>query len=164
MPQGLLPLFCEDTTSINALISFQKRDGMIYYFHGCLPVFSHAEEDAASFRMFTSQLYVDGNCTQAQIVRAFGVTAISVKRSVKKYREEGPGGFFRKTPPARTPRVLTAEVLETAQALLDGGQSRQEVAETLDIKVDTLYRAVRSGRRISRGTRRSPRSRSWDSA
>lgn len=148
MPQGLLPLFSEDTTSINGLISCQKKDGMIYYFHGCLPVFSHAEQDKASFRMFTSQLYVDGNCKQAEIVRAFGVTANSVKRAVKKYREGGPGAFFRKTAPARKPRVLTREVLEKAQALLDGGQSRAEVAEALCIKQDTLYRAVRSGRLV----------------
>jgi transposase len=87
-------------------------------------------------------------------VRAFGVTAISVKRSVKKYREEGPGGFFRKTPPARRPRVLTAEVLEKAQALLDAGQSRPEVAEALGIKEDTLYRAERSGRLVKEKKRR----------
>ena len=110
MPQGLLPLFSDDTTAINGLISFQRMDGMIYYFHGCLPVFSHAESDKASFRLFTSQLYVDGNCKQREIVRAFGVSAISVKRAVKKYRQKGPGAFYDKSPPKRTPRVLTAEV------------------------------------------------------
>jgi hypothetical protein len=29
--------------------------------------------------MFTSQLVVNGNCTQAQIVRAFGISVISMK-------------------------------------------------------------------------------------
>jgi hypothetical protein len=29
-----------------------------------------------------------------EIVRAFGVTKISVKRSVKLYREEGARGFY----------------------------------------------------------------------
>lgn len=148
MPQGLLPLFSDDCTPINELLSYQERDGMVYYFHGGLPVFSHAVEDEASFRMFTSQLYVNGLCKEVEIAEAFGVTSISVKRSVKKYREEGPGAFFQKRSPARKPRVLTAEVLEEAQALFDAGRSRGEVAEALGIKADTLYRAVRAGRLV----------------
>lgn len=88
MPQELLPQFPEAGEGyITDLLSFQKREGMIYNFHGSFPVFCHAEEDEKSFRMFTSQLVVNGNCRQVNIVRAFGVTAISVKRSVKKYRE-----------------------------------------------------------------------------
>lgn len=148
MPQGLLPLFSDDCTPINGLISYQRKDGTIYYFYGCFPVFSHAEQDEASFRMFTSQLYVDGNCKQAEIVRAFGVTAISVKRAVKKYREGGPGAFFQTRRPERKPRVLTAEVMARAQALLDEGKSRAEVAKALAIKPDTLYRAVQAGRLV----------------
>src|SRR5665811_1573099 len=84
MPQGIIPLFSDDTTPVNEFVAFQKRDGMVYYFHGCLPIFSHPEGDKASFRMFTSQLYITGNCKQSEIVRAFGVTPISVKRAVKK--------------------------------------------------------------------------------
>lgn len=152
MPQGLLPLFSDDCTPITELLSYQERDGMVYYFHGGLPVFSHAVEDEASFRMFTSQLYVNGLCKEMEIVKAFGVTSISVKRSVKKYREEGPGAFFQKRSPTRKPRVLTAEVLEKAQALFDGGRSRGEVAEALGIKPDTLYRAVREGRLVEKKT------------
>jgi transposase len=154
MPQGLLPLFSDDCTPINALLSYQKRDGMVYYFHACFPVFSHAEQDEASFRMFTSQLYVDGNCKQAEIVRAFGVTAISVKRAVRKYRAGGPGAFFQPRSPVRRPRVLTAEVLARAQALLDEGRSRAVVAEALGVKPDTLYRAVQAGRLVEEKKRR----------
>jgi transposase len=50
----------------------------------------------ASFRMITSQLYINGNCKQVDIVKAFGVSANSVKRYVKKYRKEGMEGFFKK--------------------------------------------------------------------
>jgi transposase len=157
MPQELLPLFSEDTTPVSALVSYRRKDGTIYYFLGSWPVFSHAECDEASFRLFTSQLYVDGHCTQSQIVRAFGVTAISVKRAVKKYREGGPAAFYQRRAPERKPRVLTAEVLERAQALLDEGKGRGEVAETLGIKPDTLYRAVRAGRLVE-GKKRWDRS------
>ena len=119
---------------------------MVYYFHGCLPVFSHVEDDERSFQMFTSQLYVNGNCKQMEIVRAFGVTSISVKRAVKKYREGGPGAFFESRPPERKPRILTDEAIERAGEMLNKGMSRRDVAEALGIKPDTLYRAFRSGR------------------
>jgi hypothetical protein len=85
-------MFPADVTEINDLVSFAKRVGTVYYFNGPMPVFSHAESDRPSFRMFTSQLVVNGNCTQAQIVRAFGISAISMKRYVKQYRQSGAGG------------------------------------------------------------------------
>ena len=154
MPQGILPLFSDDATPINDLISFQKKDAMVYYFHGCLPVFSHAEDDEKSFRMFTSQLYVDGNCKQSEIVEAFGVTPISVKRAVKKYREGGPGAFFASRRPERKPRVLTEEVIEQAQEMLHQGLSRRDVAEALGLKPDTFYRAIRSGRLVEAAARK----------
>jgi len=147
MPQTLLPVYPSDATPINDLISFCKRDGAVYYFHGALPVFSHAESDMKSFRMFTSQLVVNGNCTQAEVVRAFGISAISMKRYVKKFRAGGSNAFFsprRK----RQPRVLTPEVLKRAQELLAEGQPRSAVAKALELKLDTLTKAVRAGRLV----------------
>ena len=94
MPQISLPFFPEDITLINSRIGFQKRTGLVYYFVGIMPVYQHPETDIQSFRFFTSQIVVNGNATQSEIVKAFGVSAISVKRWVKKYRNEGGKGFF----------------------------------------------------------------------
>ena len=74
MAQLQLPIFPDGYTPINSLIGFQKRDGWIYYFHGSLPVYSHAEDDYDSFRFITSELVVSGSVKQADIVRAFGVS------------------------------------------------------------------------------------------
>lgn len=160
MLQTLLPIFPSEVVEINARLAFAKRDGHIYYFNGNMPIFSHAEDDYASFRMFTSQLYVNGNCTQQEIVRAFAVSSISVKRSVKKYRAGGPGAFFIKTRKSK-PRVLTAEVLQRAQELFVQGLSRNEVCEELNLKYDTLYRAINSGRVVEtpKKTKDSPQQR-----
>ena len=92
--EGILPIFPVESTPINNLVSVMKKDGRVYYFNGCMPIFTHGEEDLGSFRMFTSQLYVNGICKQRQIAEAFGISLISVKRSVKKYLEKGPGVFF----------------------------------------------------------------------
>jgi hypothetical protein len=94
LTQTRLPLFPEDIELINTYIGVQKKNGIVYYFNGAMPVFQHPENDYASFRLFTSQLVVNGNVRQVDIVRAFNVSSISVKRWVKKYREEGAGAFF----------------------------------------------------------------------
>jgi len=112
-----------------------------------MPIFSHAEDDLNSFRMITSQFYINGNCKQVDIVKAFGVSANSVKRYVKKYRKGGIGGFFKKSS-KRKHRVLTPEVMEQAQKLLTDGQSRSDVSKALNIKSDTLYRAIHSRRLV----------------
>jgi len=94
MPQTRLPFFPEDIELINLHIGVQKQNGIIYYFNGMMPIFQHPEDDYASFRLFTSQLVVNGNVKQVDIVRTFGVSPISVKRWVKKYREYGVESFF----------------------------------------------------------------------
>ena len=145
MPQLLLPIFPDAVTPIKELLSVGKLDGQIVYFHGVLPVFSHAEEDLATFRMITAQFIEQGHLRVVDVSRAFGVPALSVKRALKRYRQEGPKGFY-VLPRRRGPAVLTAEVLKQAQALLDAGQTVPSVAAELGIKSDTLSKAVRAGR------------------
>jgi hypothetical protein len=57
-------------------LAFEKRDGQVTYFNGSMPVFIHDENDVATFRMITAQFCINGNATQAEISRAFGVTLI----------------------------------------------------------------------------------------
>jgi hypothetical protein len=95
--------------------------------------------------MFTAQLCCQGACTQAQIVRRFGVSKNSVLRSVARYRQEGIDGFYRPRR-VRGASVLTAEVAAQAQRLLDEGRTRREVGEELGIRCDTLGKAIRQGR------------------
>lgn len=149
MPQAILPLFPKDVTPINHQFSFAKREGMVYYFQGVFPVFSHHEEDLKSFQIFVSQLYINGNCKQTEIVKAFGVSAISVKRWVKKTREGGSAAFFAKRK-KRRPHVMTPEVISRAQELLDEEWPRSRIAKELNLKPDTLYQAVRSGRLVEK--------------
>jgi len=145
MSQIQLPIFPDGSTAITPVLSFTKQDGRVTYFNGSMPVFSHDTDDHASFRMITAQFCANGNTKQAEIVRAFGVTKISMKRSVKRYREQGPGGFYthRKT---RGPAVLTPPVMEQVQQLFDNGLDTPEVSSHLGIKLDTLSKAVRAGR------------------
>lgn len=145
MPQLHLPLFPDGVTHITDQLAFMKKDGQITYFNGHMPVFSHAENDVATFRMITSQFCASGYVQQTDIIRTFGVTPISVKRSVKTYREKGPKGFY--TPRiTRGAAVLVDAVVTEAEELLADGASEAEVAEKLGLKLNTLQKAIRAGR------------------
>ena len=145
MPQALLPMIPHGATRISDLISVVRQDDQWTYFCGVQPVFEHPEDDRQSFRMFTAQLCCQGACTQAQIIRTFGVSKNSVLRSVAKYRQEGIDGFYRPRR-GRGASVMTAEVTVQAEKLLALGHSRNEVAKELGVKCDTLRKAINQGR------------------
>jgi hypothetical protein len=140
-----LPLFPHGVTEITDKLAFSKEDGEVIYFYFSLPVFRHDEDDIATFRMITAQFCVNGLATQAQIIRAFGVSKISLKRAVKRYRRDGPKGFYQPRK-RRGPAILTPAVLAEAQQLLDEGLEPSQVADRLEVKRDTLSKAIRAGR------------------
>jgi len=145
MPQLHLPMFPHGVTPITEVLAFARRDGQVTYFSGQLAVFSHAEDDVASFRMITSQFCVHGGARQSDIIRVFGVTPISVKRSVKIYRERGPKGFYAPRV-TRGPAVLIDPVVAQAEERLAEGATVAAVADELEVKLNTLQKAIRAGR------------------
>ena len=145
MPQLQLPIFPAGSTLITPEIAFECRDGKVIYVNGHLPVFQHEEKDLASFRLFTSQLIVNGTAGQAEIARAFHVPLGTVKRYVRRYRDGGAKRFFT-VPKRRSAGVLKGEVKERAQALLDEGKSVPEVARTVQILPATWHKAIDDGR------------------
>jgi len=145
LPQALLPLIPDGATHINDRISVIRENGEWTYFYGVDVVFRHPERDIQSFRMFTAQLVCQGACQQIDIIRTFGVCTNSVRRSVKKYREEGIAAFYRPRK-GRGSTVMTDEVTSQAQGLLSSGCSRREVADQLGVRYDTLRKAINQGR------------------
>jgi len=145
MPQLHLPLFPSGATEITASLSFCRTAETVTYFHCGMPVFSHDKDDRASFRLIIAQLHITSGAKQAELARAFGISKISIKRAVKLYRASGSAGFFADRI-ARGAAVLTEPVLQEAQSQLDAGQVPRAVAAQLEIKPDTLLKAIRAGR------------------
>jgi len=143
--QQQLPIFPSGVTEISNSLSFKKENGAITYFNCTMPVFTHDETDMKTFRMITSQFHLNGHATQAEIARAFGVTLISVKRSVKLYREKGIKGFYEQRN-GRGASVLTEEVLAKIQLLLNDGIAVKDIALQMDIKKDTIRKAIQANR------------------
>ena len=141
MTQMLLPVFTEEIKLINSLIGFVKRNNYVYYFNSKMLIFQHPEDDLNSFKMFVSQLYVGGNATQAEIVRAFGISNSSIKRWVKKYKESGAAAFYTKTV-HRTPKVLTPQKIDEIQSLLDSEEKISDISEKTGVKRDTILKGI----------------------
>jgi len=145
MPQLLLPIFPAGVTRITDELAFKKEDGIVTYFNATMPLFQHGEKDMQSFKMIVSQFHVMGVAKQAELVRAFGVNELLIKRAVKRYREQGPQGFFAPRK-GRGPGVLTEEVLGRVQGLLDEGKPLSNIAQCLNLKEDTIRKAITKGR------------------
>ncbi|MES0447195.1 MAG: hypothetical protein ABUJ92_11680 [Desulfobacterales bacterium] len=145
MAQMQLPIFPEGSSLINANVAFTSKDNKVTYFYGHLPIFSHSVDDIVSFKVITSQMYVNGSVKQAEICRAFGVTPISLKRNVKIFREKGVAGFFEKRR-TRGAGVLTTSVLASIQEHFYSGCSIVEAAKKLDLNTDTLRKAIKAGK------------------
>ena len=148
MPQHILPLIPRGATQINGLFSVWRDEKNWTYFHGTQPIYSHRQNDHRMFRFATSQLIDSGACRQADIIRTFGVSKSSVIRAAKKLRCQGPEAFFVKHRGRRGGKVLTADVLEKAQRLLDQGYTRSDASQELDVKYDTFRKAINDGRLI----------------
>ena len=145
MPQVQLPIFPAGSVEINEALACRVEGEQVVYFNGHLPVFMHAKSDLASFRLFTSQLIVQGSATQGHISKAFGVPLVSIKRGTKLYRQRGAAGFFvprRRREGSR----LNAARLEQARALILQGEPLPVVSRQTGVLSDTLRKAIAAGR------------------
>ena len=145
MPQVQLPMFPAGSVEINRDLACRTEGEQVIYYNGHLPVFTHAQSDLASFRLFTSQLIVQGSATQGQVARAFGVPLVAIKRGTKLYRDRGAAGFF-VPKPRREGTKLDAEKLEQARALLVQGHPLAVVSRQTGVLTDTLRKAIGAGR------------------
>jgi len=69
MPKVQLPIFPAGSVEINRYLACRTEGEQLVYYNGHLPVFTHTKSDLASFRLFTSQLIVQGSATQRHVGR-----------------------------------------------------------------------------------------------
>ncbi len=85
------------------------------------------------FRLTAAQLISTGTCRASDIIKTFGVSKSSIDLALRKYRKGGAEAFFQARCSHRSGTVMTPDVIQESQRLLDGYASRQEVAEELEI-------------------------------
>jgi transposase len=146
MTQLLLPFISPGVTQINYRVSVWENDDHWTYFLGEFPIYSHRVNDQRMFRMTIAQLIESGACRQSEVINAFGVSKSSVIRAQNKLRKGGSEAFFVDRRGRKGGTVLTPEVLDQAQSLLDKGLPRKGIAEELGVKYDTFRKAIHDGR------------------
>jgi biotin operon repressor len=146
--QLILPAIPYGATQISALISVWRETHQWTYFLGTYPVYSHRADDQRMFRLVSSQLIDSGACCHKEIIETFGVSKSSVNRALKKLRTQGAEAFFKCREGRRGGSVLTRPILDQAQGLLDQGYSRRDLVDELEVKYDTLRKAINDGRLV----------------
>ncbi len=151
MGQQILPLFFEGENSVNDRVHYEynKDTGNVNYFLHCLPCYFHHIDEKSNFKLVLAQLVKNGHCRKCEIIRKFQVSKSYVDRAVELLEKEGTAGFF-KIRNTRSAAVLTDSTLAEAQQLLASGETRNEVAKALGIKVNTLGKAITAGRLIEK--------------
>ncbi len=144
--QLILPCIPKGTTAINNVVGVFHNDNTWTYFLGGYPIHFHKADDRKTFRLVTSLLIESGGCRQVDIIKTFGVSKSSVIRYQNLLRKSGPDGFFKPRVVRFGGTVLTPEVLSQAQSLLDEHYTRSEISQKLNIKYDTLRKAINDGR------------------
>lgn len=146
MHQTFLPVFPEDAKMINSDIGLKKIGEKILYFNGGMPIYQHHVDDYKSFRYITSQMIDLKTVRHVEIISSFKVSKESVNRWLRIYRQEGGIGFFRQKKVIKHGTILTDDVLIEVQALLNLGKMPKEIGEELNLKPDTIQKAISSHR------------------
>ncbi len=134
------------STLISDVVCVENINGTWTYSVYLWPIFTHEHSNRAQFRYIAAALINAGLCKQVEIVRAFRVDRKMLGRAQKQLRERGAQSFFEIRSGRKGGTVLSAERLAQAQQLLNEGLSRAEVSAELEIKTDTLRKALNDGR------------------
>jgi hypothetical protein len=146
MHQTFFPVFPKDSKMINSDIGLKTVGEMIIYYNGGMPVYQHRIDDYKGFRYFTSMMIDLKNVSHEDIISTFKVSKESVNRWLRTYRTEGGNGFFQEKKSTKRGTKLTDEVLVKVQGLLNLGKTPKEIGAELDIKRDTIQKAISAHR------------------
>jgi hypothetical protein len=91
MLQLQLPIFLAGSTLITPSLAFECRDGRVTYFHGQMPVFSHAEDDSRTFQETIETLkdLLASGMDRAAAARQLGLKPNTVAKAMRDGRVRG---------------------------------------------------------------------------
>jgi transposase len=144
--QLLLPIFPKDIKLITPNLGVIEKDRIVNYLHSGVPIGNHASNDLKSFRCHTSRMIEVGLCRQTDIVRTFGVSSDSVKRSLKLFQQKGEKGFYGQQGPMRLCHTMLPDRIKRIQEMLDLGMSNYAIAKKEGISEGTIRYSIEQGK------------------
>lgn len=146
MGQLLLPIFPHDTCMITLTLGVREQDGFVFYLHSGMPIFSHEKGDLKKFRYITSNLILQGLCTNHDIVDTFHVSTDSVRRWKNLLHDKGEQAFFIDETRHGWSHKLLPDVLLRIQGKLNAGQSVNSIAKEEGLSESGIRAATKDGR------------------
>ncbi len=146
MGQLLLPIFPHDTCMITLTLGVREQDSFVFYLHSGMPIFSHEKGDLKKFRYITSNLILQGLCTNQDIVDTFHVSTDSVRRWKNLLHDKGEQAFFIDETRHGWSHKLLPDVLLRIQGKLNAGQSVNSIAKEEGLSESGIRAATKDGR------------------
>lgn len=143
--QLLLPIFPRETKLITPTSGVFEKDEFVYYLHSGMPKSTHHKNNLKSFRFTTSRFIDLGLCRQSDIIRTFGVSEDSIRKSLQLYRNKGEEGFFGAGQRQRICHKLVPDRLERTPKMLDNGMSNLSIARKEKISEGTIRYTLQTG-------------------
>jgi len=143
--QLLLPLFPKEATLISPEVGVYKKDGIVQYIHGGLPIFAHKESDLNYFKFIICNLLERGLCRKTDIAKCFHVTSDFVYTAHKKYKKFGPDAFFGADNRHGYAHKIIGDKRIRIQAKLDKGQSVNSIAKEEGIAEASIRYQIKQG-------------------
>ena len=140
-----LPIFPAECKMLASTVGVYEKDGIVQYIVNGLPVYSHGKDDLQAFRFFTSNLIDQGRCRQTEVERCFCVSADSVIRNLKKFREQREEVFFSPENRHGHCHKIRGEVHKRIQKKLGAGQSVNSIAKEEKLTEGAIRYAIRQG-------------------
>lgn len=131
---------------ITLTLGVREINGTVFYLHSGVPIFSHLSGEMHMFRYITSNLILQGLCSNQDIVDAFHVSTDSVSRWKKKLSEQGEKAFFMEETRHGRSHKLLPDVLDRIQVKLDDGKSAYSIAKVEGISEGSIRYAFKHGR------------------
>jgi len=141
-----LPIFPHETKLFNPSFGVFCHDGFVYYLHCGQPVGMHADEDINSFRHKIASFIELGLCTQSEVVKTLHVSADSIRRSCKQYREDGEAAFFALDKRKGKSHKMLPQVIDRVQAQLNEGKSINSIAKKEGVREGTIRYCIKTGK------------------
>lgn len=146
MGQLLLPIFPSDTRMITPTLGVREHGGSVFYLHSGVPIFSHEVNNLTMFRFITSNLILQGRCTNQDIADAFHVSTDSVRRWKEKLSKKGELAFFKEDARHGRSYKLLPDVLDRIQGKMNEGRCPYSIAKEEGISEGSIRYAVSLGR------------------
>jgi hypothetical protein len=140
-----LPTTPGSAQEINNVVAMVHTQGQVAYFASGVPMFVHAEDDAAGQRIAAVQLIELGLARQDELSATLGINRTTLYRQRRKLAQAGVLGVIDRKRGPQGPHRFTVEKQQQVAQGLGAGMSIRQAAEQVGVTEGTVRHALQRG-------------------